>query len=133
MRNTERLPRVEARFTVIAPAGGYQRQLRMLDLGTRTSIDVHVVNGDGVRMWLRITPTRRKHDEDNPVVLHPDIPSVYLITEAQAVFITHEGGSAIDDKPVVDIWASINTVVQALGQPAGTLKIWEHSFKHIGK
>lgn len=119
---TRRLPRVEARYHVIAPRGGYQRRLRDFDTGTSSFIDVEVEDlYGGFRHWLRVTPRQAE-----AVVLSPDSSSVYIVTEAQAIFIAHDGGDELRGHPVFDVWMDINTAVQVEGMPSGTLKTWEH-------
>lgn len=119
---TERLPRVEARFNVIAPEGGFKRQLRSFDIGARASLDIEIEDIHGLRHWLRITPRLKEH-----VALSPISSSVYIFTEAQGIFIDSENGEGILTRPVVDVWMEINTEVQVVGMPAGTLKMWEHA------
>ena len=120
MTNTERLPRVEAVFNVIAREGGFRRLLRSFDLGVRTSFDLEIESYYGNKMWLRVTPVREE------VNLDPRHSEVYLINHAEAVFITGEDGDEIMERPPVEVWASINTDVLVGGMPAGTLKMWEH-------
>lgn len=123
---TERLPRVEARFNVIAPDGGLRRQLRSFDIGARTSLDIMVEDLDSNQHWLRITPENK-----GAVVLSPKSSSVYIITEAKAVFIDGDDGETIWNQPVVDVWVEVNTEVQVEGMPSGTLKMWEDAgFNH---
>ena len=121
MKDTERLPRVEARFTVIAPEGGFRRQLRSIDVGATTFLDIKVENLYGPPMWLRVTPVREE------ITLDPTHNSVYLFNKAHAVFINDEGGSETTNTPVVEVFAEINTEVQVVGMPAGTLKMWDYS------
>lgn len=120
MKDTERLPRVEARFTVVSPEGGFRRQLRFIDVGARTFLDIKVENLYGPPAWLRVTP------DPDEVTLDPEHHSVYLINKAHAIFIQHEGGGEIADTPVVEVFVEINTEVQVEGMPAGTLKMWYH-------
>lgn len=121
MENTESLQRVEATFMVLAPEGGFRRQLRSFDIGARNSVDVEIENQYGQTMWLRIYPDREE------VVLDPHHDELYLFNKASAVFIDGPGGGEIIDKPVTDVWVSINTDVQIGGMPAGTLKMWNLS------
>lgn len=121
MSSTERLPRVEAVFNVVAPEGGFRRRLRSLDLGQRDHLDLEIENpAHGVRMWLRVVPNREES------ILHPKHSEVYIINQASAVFIDDEYGNELPKRPVVDVWVSINTDVEIGGMPAGTLKYWEH-------
>lgn len=121
MTDTERLPRVEAVFNVLAPPGGFRRRLRSLDLGHWDHLDVEIEDpGYGIRMWLRVIPNR---DE---AILHPKHSEVYIFNAATAIFIDEENGNELPKRPVVDVWVSINTAVQIAGMPAGTLKYWEH-------
>lgn len=119
---TERLPRVEAKFTVLAQEGGMRRRLRAIDLGRHTSIDIEVEDpSSGIRMWLRVVPVREE------IVLDPAHDEIYIFNHANALFIERDGGRELPDKPLVDVWMNVNTQVQAGGTPAGTLKMWEYS------
>lgn len=121
MDRTDRLPRVEAEFTVLAPEGGFRRPLRSFDVGVRHFLDIEVENLYKQRMWLRITPDR------NEVVLDPQHDELYLFNKASAIFITEMNGEELTDKPAVDVWVSINTDVEIGGTSAGELKMWEIS------
>lgn len=120
MSITGRLPRVEARFNVVAPEGGYRRMLRSYDIGQRSWLDVEVDNlyGNGT-FWLRITPDREE------VVVDPKHDEVYLINKAMANFIDPRTGEEDSSRPAVEVWLNINTSVEVHGMPAGTLKMWE--------
>lgn len=117
MGHTDRLPRVEAEFLVLAPEGGYRRQLRSFDVRARDTLDIEIENEYRQKMWLRVYPER---DE---VVLDPRHAELYLFNKASAVFIDGPGGEELTDKPLTDVWVSINTDVQIEGMPAGTLKM----------
>lgn len=118
--NTRRLPRVEAEFNVISPTGGFRRQLRNFDIGVTQSLDIEIENGYGIHSWLRVVPKRSE------VVLDPVYSSIYMFHEAQGLYITGPGGRELPDKPVSDVWMSID-VNAAPGMPAGKLKLWEIS------
>ena len=129
MSNPHGLPRVEARFNVVAPEGGFRRMLRSYELGQRDWLDIEVDNLYGAEnFWLRVTPNR---DE---VVIDPKHEEVYIINEAVANHLDHESGEEIRDRPPVEVWLNINTSVQVRGMPAGTLKMWDlpHDLSQIG-
>lgn len=122
MNSSHRLPRVEVKYNVISPPGGLVRKLREIDKGERTSLDIEIEAVKGrAHYWIRVTPLHR-----DVIVHNPKIPVVYIITKAQAIFITREGGEELTGYPVVDIYAEINTAVQRAGKHAGPLKTWQH-------
>lgn len=122
MNTSHRLPRVAVKYRVISPPGGLLRKFREIDKDQRTSLDIEIEAVKGRRRyWIRVTPL------NSDVIVHnPKIPVVYIITKAQAIFITHEGGEELTGYPVVDVYAEINTAVQRAGKRAGPLKTWQH-------
>ena len=120
MSDTKSLPRVEARFNVVAPSGGFLRMLRSYDQGQRSWIDVEIDNlyGSGT-FWLRVTPDREE------VVVDPRHDEVYIINKAVANYLDSDTGEEVRGKPAVEVWLNINTSVEVQGMPAGTLKMWE--------
>lgn len=112
---------MEAEYIVISPEGGFRRQLRAIDRGIQTFLDIKVKGGYGFTKWLRIIP------DPDEVILDPEHDSVYLFNKAHAIFITDEGGVEVTNSPVVEVFVEINTAVQVSGMPAGTLKMWDYS------
>jgi hypothetical protein len=121
LERTERLPRVEARYHIKTPEGGFRRLLRSFDVGELDSLDIKIESIYGTIRWLRVTPVREE------VILDPKYPALYLFNKADAIFVTDEGGSELADSPVVEVWMEINTEVHVGDATAGTLKMWEYS------
>lgn len=115
------LPTVGARFSVIAPEGGFSRQFRSLELGHRHSLDILVEGLDGLSFSLRLVPVPGELAPD------PERDQVRLINKAIATYID-ENGHDILGYPPVEVNLNLNLEVQARGMPAGTLTMFHYPF-----
>lgn len=121
MSKAKRLRKTEAVFSILAPEGGYQQRLRRVDQGYDfLDILIKTVEPNATSAWLRVLPI----DKREPIIEDETRSGVFLITSAIAIFITEDGGDAIIEKPMVSVYAEINTEVRAREMPAGTLYMY---------